>query len=479
MNAPTEPPDISDTERLAKAQALLRMLKPLVEEESARSPEIWTRHCKAIQRFAEFVDRYAASVSRCELPINATQTSRFGALLRSKREAAGLSGGQLAKLAGLTRQTIDNIENGRVTTVARATMQLLRSVPQLNLQPSEVSTAIKDGPDYNCHIPASYDMVGMVSTLETLLNGPGGHIEQTNAYLEHRSAMVYISDSQSPTYVARFRESYPSKRLAQLLVTEAGQVPLKVIALGPGDGHLEVRFIQHLLGRLQNPQISLVLFDISNALLTCAHKHAKDILQDRVEAAMVQGNFHDLATYPQVTMLDRKNSVGQKRVYLMMGYTMANLDNEPRFFEHSLHHCATGDFLILDFQKRTTPTNASDEEIQRSDPALKCAFPAKQAAWLSIPIRTHCIDLLGCQFSFELSKSQCPIPGSYQIENMATIQTKGKPDRRFSMFRHKRYDEMELTRSLARCGWYRVASIEYGPEKNTVAMLLVKRDAAT
>ena len=112
--------------------------------------------------------------------------------------------------------------------------------------------------------------------------------------------------------------------------------------------------------------------------------------------------------------------------------------------------------------------------------AAACCSLISESSYVAFRLSLiHIFDLLGCQFSFELSKSQCPIPGSYQIENMATIQTKGKPDRRFSMFRHKRYDEMELTRSLARCGWYRVASIEYGPEKNTVAMLLVKRDAAT
>ncbi len=479
MESSIEATDIVDADRLAKTQALLQMLKPLIEEQSQRHPESWGRHHKSFQRFVEFVDRFAASVAGCELPTNAQQTSRFGALLRSKREAAGLSGAQLAKLAGLTRQTIDNIEQGRVTTVARTTMQLLRSVKQLNLKAGEVSSAIKDELGYNCHIPDSFDTVGMITELAALLNGPGCHIEQTNAYLEHRSAIAYIAESQHPDYVARFRETYPSKALAHRMVIETGPVPFKVIALGPGDGHIEVRFVQHLLRRLQTPEVNLILLDISNPLLTSAHKHAKDVLGERVDTSMVLGNFHDLAQYPQATLLDQKMSSKQKRVYLMMGYTLANLDNEPRFFAHSFSHCTEGDFLIVDFQKRYSHPAATELEIRQSDPALHRPYPEHKEKWLEIPLKTHVRDLISCRFSIELSAAQCPIAGSYMLDNIATVKVRGQPEKRFSMFRHKRYDEAGLTRALARFGWHCLTSIEFGPEKNTVAMLLVKRDAAT
>jgi len=479
MDTPTESLDIVEstvTDRLGKIRDLLKQIAPLAEEVTRRQPARWGKQDKRFKEYLEFVEReYLATMDGGDFPTDAKQTDRFAALLRGKREAAGLSCAQLAKLAGVTRQTIDNIEQGRITTVSRSTMQLLRSVPQLNLQSIEIARALRLDQEYNCHIPATYDTVGMISDLAALLNGPGCHIEQTNAYLDHRSAMVYISDSQNPTYVSRFRETYPSKALAQIVIAEAGQIPLKVIALGPGDGHLETRFMQHLLGKLQHPQIKLVLFDISNALLTCAHKYTKDLLQDRVETVMVQGNFHDLAKYPQVTSLNNRSSSKQKRIYLMMGNTLANLDNEPRFFEHSLNHCAVGDFLILDFQKRTTPVSATEAEIRRNDSALSNPFPAKQKAWLSIPIQAHCPDLISCQFSFELSREQCPIAGSYMIDNIATVKVLGQPEKRFSMFRHKRYDEVSLRRSLERFGWHCLSCIEYGPDGNVAAMLLVKR----
>ena len=49
----------------------------------------------------------------------------------------------------------------------------------------------------------------------------------------------------------------------------------------------------------------------------------------------------------------------------MLGYTLANLDNEPRFFQHNFSHCRAGDFLILDIQQRPSPASASEAETFR------------------------------------------------------------------------------------------------------------------
>ena len=63
------------------------------------------------------------------------------------------------------------------------------------------------------------------------------------------------------------------------------------------------------------------------------------------------------------------------------------------------------------------------------------------------------------------------------IDNIATVKVLGQPEKRFSMFRHKRYDEVSLRRSLERFGWHCLSCIEYGPDGNVAAMLLVKRAA--
>jgi hypothetical protein len=109
-----------------------------------------------------------------------------------------------------------------------------------------------------------------------MLNGPGGHIEQTNAYLEHRSALAYVSMCNDVEYVTAYRAKYPLDVLARWIMTEGGHSPLKVIALGAGDGYLEVRLVQHLLSMRTKPDIELLLFDISQPLLTTAYQHAID-----------------------------------------------------------------------------------------------------------------------------------------------------------------------------------------------------------
>ena len=476
--------EIAESVEPASAQQLLQLkqhLKDALElslqlARNNRPP--WGPHAKRLRAFLDFVEeQHAASMDGCALPTSPAQASRFAALLQSKREAAHLSHSELAKLAGLSAKTIANIEKGKVS-VSRLTLQRLREVAQLDLQTGDVVKAIKeDEQGYNCLIPPGYDTVEMVTELSALLNGPGGHIEQTNAYLEHRSAMAYLTMCQNPAFVSRFREAYPSKALATKIIAEAGQVPLKVIGLGPGDGHLEVRLIQHLLAKQNTPDIQFVLFDISHPLLTTAYQHTLEVFGPRsaVETVMVQGNFHDLARYPQVTATQPKSPAQQTRVYLMLGYTLANLDNEPRFFQHNFSHCRAGDFLILDIQQRPSPASASEAETRRSDPAFSHPYKPEIEEWLSTPLRMHCPDLVSYRFSLELEMN-CPIPGSYMLDNIATVRAKGKPEKRFSIFRHKRYDEELLLRALSRFGWECVSSIAFGPDKTTVALLLVKRD---
>ena len=96
----------------------------------------------------------------------------------------------------------------------------------------------------------------MVQQLVRILNGPGGHIEQTNAYLEHRSALAYVSMCHDVEYVTAYRAKYPDD-LARRISTECGHGQLKVIALGAGDGYLEGWLVQHLLSMRTKPDIEL------------------------------------------------------------------------------------------------------------------------------------------------------------------------------------------------------------------------------
>ena len=443
----------------------------------------WEEQATHLRRIAAFVeDRMTALDLGQRSFLLPDQFQRFSTLLRQRRESAHLSGIELSKRAGLSLRTIKNIESGQVSP-SRETVIRLLDVEELGLtwkdvlddptQPSANNPAMDT--NYNCYIPPGYEPLRMFQQHVRMLNGPGGHIEQTNAYLEHRSALAYVTMCNDAEYVTMYRANYPFDVLARRIVAESGQRPLKVIALGAGDGRLEVRFVQHLLTRCTSPDIELLMFDISQPLLSTAYQHALDTFgeQSAVHTLMVQGNFHDLASYPQVSYLPAKGR--RRRIYTMLGYTLANLDNEPRFFQHSMAHARVGDLLLLDFQQRTTPATASEQDIHSHDPALRASLPKAYAEFLAAPIRTHCHDYLSHDFSLRLD-TQCLIPGSYALDAVATVRTRSQAERRFSMFRFKRYDEALLAESLARFGWEKLVSLPIGEsDRAPVAMLLVKR----
>ena len=443
----------------------------------------WEEQATHLRRIAAFVeDRMIALDLGQRSFLLPDQFQRFSTLLRQRRESAHLSGIELSKRAGLSLRTIKNIESGQVSP-SRETVLRLLDVEELALtwkdvlddpvQPTSNASALDT--NYNCYIPPGYEPLRMFQQHVRMLNGPGGHIEQTNAYLEHRSALAYVSMCNDVEYVTAYRAKYPLDVLARWIMTEGGHSPLKVIALGAGDGYLEVRLVQHLLSMRTKPDIELLLFDISQPLLTAAYQHAIDTFgeQSAGHTLLVHGNFHDLGHYPQVSYTPAKGR--RRRLYTMLGYTLANLDSEPRFFEHSLAHCQAGDMLLLDFQQRPSPVGASDGETRRQDPAFHHPVKNALADWLGAPLRAHCRDYMSHEFSLQLV-TQCLIPGSYALDAVATVHTRSNAERRFSMFRFKRYDEALLTESLARFGWEKLLSLPVGEsDRAPVAMLLVKR----
>jgi transcriptional regulator with XRE-family HTH domain len=319
-------------------QHIAQAIEAMREVAALSDDDDWDKQTDQLGRIASFVE------DRCTLFdlgqrsfLLPDQFQRFSTVVRQRREAAHLSRNELCKRAGLSERTIKNIENALVSP-SRDTVVRLIEIEELGLTWTDVlGEAPKQEPDsasengYNCYIPPGYEPLRMVQQLVRMLNGPGGHIEQTYSYLEHRSAIAYMALGHDPAYVARYRAIYPLAELARRLSTECGQTPLKVIALGPGDGNLEVRFVQQLLGEMSKPDIELVLFDISQPLLNAAYQHALDTFgeQSSVHTLMMQGNFHDLALYPQVSYAPAKGR--RRRIYTMMGNTLANLDNEPRF----------------------------------------------------------------------------------------------------------------------------------------------------
>jgi hypothetical protein len=227
--------------------------------------------------------------------------------------------------------------------------------------------------------------------------------------------------------------------------------------LGAGDGVLETRLVQHLLDE-HVPGVELCLLDISQPLLSCAYRHAKDALGEgpRAQVFAVQCNFHHLPMYTQIYTAAPSRP---RRLFCLLGGTLANLDQEPRFLGQSLLHCAPGDLLLLDVPSVCGPID-QPAEIKRRDPLFVAGVSPHVAAWLAGPIWRHCRDTSRVEFEWSLD-THCAVPGSYALHAVATVQAPHRRDRQFSIFRFTRYDPGKLAQCLRELGWDEIDAQSY------------------
>lgn len=454
----------------------------------------WPEYVALAQDLAHFLDGAGETVvgrRPAHRTLTPQQVHEFGRLLRDRRNAAGFSRLQLARKANLSDATIKFTETGRHPP-SRATLIRLLAVVELGLTWDDVpwettaATPTRSAPasapsaqepvldDLNCYITPAYEPVRMVMDMGRFLKGAGGHVEQTYAYLDHQSAAAYLSMCEHSPVTAAFRGSMPLLAIGKKIVRETSPHGLHVIALGAGDARLETRLAQHLAEHQATPDVRLCLFDISQPLLSAGLTYATEALKDvpGVDVWALQGNFHHLPQYAQLR--SSLKGARKKRVYCMLGNTLANLDNEPRFFQHSFVDCVAGDLLVLDVQLSHGSTD-DPESIRNQEPAFQAPFSKVHAEWLAGPIHRHCRDVTEVEFTLELN-TQCPMPGSYALDAIATVKATGQLDRRFSMFRFKRYDAVKLAQSLQQLGWEQLQSLPAGDttDRPSRVMLFVK-----
>ena len=488
-------PGPEESLRAVRIQALdlVGHLQAIATDAPREQKPAWLAHIGMLQDLVLFVERAqapAAPPKSAGPALTAQQLQEFGKLLRDKRNAASLSRIRLARKAKLSDATIKFLETARHPP-SRATLIRLISVEELKLTwadvPGHPSPPAAERPpvvempeltaSLNCWMTPTSEPVREVLALGRVLNGAGGHVEQTNAYLDHQSAAAYIALCQQSSSTAGLRASAPMAEAARRILAVSGPVGFHIIALGPGDGTLEVRLVQHLVETAHTPSTELSLLDISQPMLSCAYKHAADALgvQANVRIWAMQCNFHDLPLYSQMYLPHGRRK--RQRIFCMLGGTLADLDSEPRFFQHSLQGCSRGDLLLLDMRVARSAT-LDPEEIKKRDKAWSRGLSSAQAAWLAGPLWRHCKDLLNVQFHWNLD-THCPVPGSYALDAVATVQVRGREDRQFSMFRFRRYTPSKLAECLSQLGWDEIGALPYGGAEPASLQLFCKRTGGT
>jgi|JI10StandDraft_1071094.scaffolds.fasta_scaffold10529_2 transcriptional regulator with XRE-family HTH domain len=409
--------------------------------------------------------KQAAAAAATELALQLVDgPADLAQLLRERREAAGLSQLRLASLAGLSVGTCKNLERGR-TTASPDTLARLLGVSELGLvNPLSVAGQADDpGLQPNSYLTSRYDPARWANELRSLINGPGGTLEQSFLYLDNQSAADYLAvcEAYSSLRAGLFLQL---QQLAQH-AAPALKAPVHLVAIGSGDGRAEVCLAQSLAPLVRLQRVSLL--DISNTLLSKAREHADAVLREhQAEVQAVHGSFHDLAHY---TMLHAAAAPGQVRVFTLLGATMANLSDELRFFRTLRSLAQPGDLVVIDFQTVAAPAD-QPELVKANDPVLKNGgiLPPPIAAWFAGPIKRHSErPITDLRFTSELAPGR--VPGSYELEFVAMADASGFL-RRYVVARSTRYDPEKLSQALRVVGWETLRSELYGNQSAAVMM---------
>jgi transcriptional regulator with XRE-family HTH domain len=405
-----------------------------------------------------------------ETEIVASPPANFGELLRRRREEAGLSVADLARKTGVVRTTIHNIEQG-LTSASPQTLKLLASVKSLRLTELDAS----QGAALDTWFTQQYDPMQMVRGMDAVLNGPGGQIEQTLWYLDPQSAADWYALSNSEQYITAFRSKMPLDKLAERIIRESKGVGLDVDGLGCGDGKTETALMQRLADHMPTPpDLHLYLLDISHLLLYggiplragCARSSPHP---GRCDPRQLQRRLEESAS------VYAPSSIRRMRVFLMMGYTFGNINDEPWFFRDLAACAQPGDLAVLDFQTIRAPADQPEEQIRAADRAFKAKRQLEAySSFLGGPLRRHCRGLLGIRLHTELA-THCPVPGSYAVEFWADVEKEGEPLRQFLVWRTKRYDIDKLRQCLQRLGWNTLQTWKYGADKHAAALLIQRQ----
>lgn len=391
----------------------------------------------------------------------------FADLLRQRRDASGLTQADLVRLTGLSISTVKGLEAGRQVP-SRTTLLQLLSVRELGLRTEELQTGRSAQPwQPNCYLPPRYDPVQLAMDMLVVVNGPGGHLDQSHLYLDSQSAADWLAICESEMYVgirsALFAEL---EHCARFIAADVGNCAITVNAIGPGDGKSEVCFTQHLVQHLRHAEIKLHLLDISHNLLSRACEHAVKVVGARVPIVAIHGSFHELTRFPM--LVEHDNS---RLVFTLLGSTLANLADEVRFFRDLHMGTAPGDFAVIDFQLTAT-SDRSPKAIREAEPILVAGAPSQtMATWMQGPLQRYNRTARSIKVRTGLTTA-CLVPGSYQIDCIADCELEGGATRQFQVWRAKRYDVDLFSETLASLGWQTVMIRKYGAKKNVAVMVL-------
>jgi transcriptional regulator with XRE-family HTH domain len=465
-----------------EAAAAVRELRTLITDGIKRAQRLTETQGKnaALHECLLFLQRALACVSEEDDDLWDARVQidwkNFGKRLKHKRIEAKLGQKELADQVDISEAMIRSMEAGLRRPSREVLLRLLAAAP-LGLRLEDIAAdATNDGVVPTSWLAPHYNPSQLLAEMVEQLNSAGGSLEQTTAYLDYQSAKDFLDICSSRSYLDAFGNFGALDQVAERIVSDCGAGGLDVIALGCGDALREIKLVESLLSHGKQHGVTdlrLFLLDISHSLLTVGHSNAKEALGTSVRSIIaLHGNFHDIPKYPLFSERDVRT---RTRVFTMLGCTLANLDNEVRFFRDTMSSAAPGDFFLTDFTNAFGPTE-DPEQIRRNDPHYQAGIRDGYKAWLSGPLRRYVKGLTAVDFTIELN-TDCNIRGSYEITYVAFLSVDAAPQRRrFAVFRIRRYDADKLVETLNRCGWQQIDRVPYGKnDRSNITLSLLKR----
>jgi transcriptional regulator with XRE-family HTH domain len=400
----------------------------------------------------------------------------FGKKMNQRRTRAKLGVKELADLADVSEPMIRAIEHATKRPSRKLLLRLL-AIPALNLRLYDViGESSQTGVVPTLWISPEYDPRQLITELVERLNGNGCSLEQTTAYLDYQSACDWLATCNTPSHLEAFSNTGALEAVAERVVEKCGDGSIDVIALGSGDAHREVKLIQAILQHTERRKIKDVrvfLIDISHMLLAEGIKHAQATLGSSVKNIFaLHGNFHQLSQYPLFSPGDMRSRC---RVFTLLGCTLANLDNEVRFFRDTMNAAGVGDFFVTDYTNAYAKPE-EPERIRELDPPIRGGVLPTHQEWLGGAIKRFSRGARSVDLSIELN-TDCIVRGSYELMFVAhVLMEKSAQPRRFVVFRVRRYDPTLLEECLARTGWTAEQRIPYGGnERQKLTLSLLRK----
>ena len=394
----------------------------------------------------------------------------IGLRLKKARKEQGLNARKLSLMADLSPSVVQSIEDERRTPGVDTVEKLA-----LALGVSKCWLAYGEGPQHrqelNYFSAPGFDPIKLIRDLSSLLNGPGGHIEQSYKYLDVKDVDNWCSLTKQSRY--KTMEQRPLEAVADTLHRNIGKTGLDVVGLGVGTAAHEIRLLSRLLD-LGYCDLRLYLLDISQPLLTIASQHVTEALASHpsVRVTVINGDFFQLPAYEALFQTTHR----RRRLFCMFGYTFGNLNNEINFVRGSFTGAEPGDLLLIDAGLARAPSDRREEILSKEPVLAKNISPElhrqlqHQEAFNLGPLLRYRRGVAEVDYLYSLDTASCVVPGSYAIQMRAATQTTDGKTTHFSLGYIKRYDPQKLTAQMLAEGWETVGSWSYGGDTHMVCM---------